>query len=147
MNKIDWYFLRRKLTRPFWWFRYRFCKEHQYHIIRTELEPTYWDCDTRILHGAFTPFKNFMDNIYEDKGHVIWDYSEVEPDEHIPQEYIDERKELWNEMETLYYWWVTRDLREDILNEKWTLEAEEAFYKEETEMLKRLMDIRRCLWD
>lgn len=147
MNKLDWYYWSRKLTRPLWWFRYRFCRKHQYHIIRTELKPTYWDCDTRIIHGAFTPFQHFMDNIYEDKGHVMWDYSKQEPEEYISQEYIDERKALWKEMETLYIWWTTRDLREHDLDNDWTPEGDEAFRKEENEMLKRLIDIRECLWD
>jgi hypothetical protein len=147
MNKLDWYFIRRKLARPYWWFAYRFVPKHQYHIIRTELEPTYWDCDTRILHGAFAPFKEFMDNIYENKGHVIWDYSETEADENIPQEYIDERKQLWAAMECLYYWWTTREEREKELYKNFSLEREEEMWKEEEEMLCWLMSIRKNLWD
>lgn len=147
MNKLDWYFIRRKLSRPLWWFKHRFVPKHKYHVIYTKLGPGYSDCDLRILHGAFTPFKEFMDNIYEGGTFTIWDYSTTKPDEYISQEYIDERKAVWEEMEKLYCWWVLHDLMEQDLNNNFSLEAEVAFQNKEEEMLNRLMKIRRYLWD
>ena len=147
MDRLEWYYLKQKLMRPVWWLRYRFDRKHQYHIIRTELEPGYHDCDYQILHGAFAPFKDFMDNIYDGESHVIWDYSEVEPQEYMSEEYIAVRQELWNEMETLYYWWTSRDSRQENMDANWTPELEEAADKEETEMLCRLIHIRKYLWD
>jgi hypothetical protein len=43
------------------WLRRRFHPDYQHHIIRTGLEPGWWDCDTLMLHGAFALLVRYVE--------------------------------------------------------------------------------------
>lgn len=43
------------------WFRYRFQKEHKYHLIDTGLEPGYYVYSHRMLHGCFSLLVDYVE--------------------------------------------------------------------------------------
>ena len=58
-----------------------------------------------------------------------------------------ERNEIKQEIEFLYNWWkFKRNLEWDFIYEKYSHDKSEAQEERETEMLVRLMKVRRYLW-
>lgn len=143
-----------------WWFLHRLHPSYRYHVIRTSLEPGYYDPDTRIINAMFDLLVEFID---ETKNTIDWD--------------ADERhKVAWEEMNELYYWWVyQRPYREEKLNKDYPLpnvslnrlfdrdendeEMEEwdriskihnnietEWEEEDRKMLHRLIEIKSFLW-
>jgi hypothetical protein len=80
------------ISKFYWGIKYRFIPKHQYHFINTGLKPNYYEIDTRILHGCFNLFKEF------------YEYQLV--NSHIDWEHDEQHKEIWNEMSTIYNWWL-----------------------------------------
>lgn len=53
---------RSKIMRLWWKFAHRYIPKHQYNMIRIrDLEPNYWDPDTRIKHAVFQEVCDFVD--------------------------------------------------------------------------------------
>jgi hypothetical protein len=51
-----------KIMRLWWKFAHRYIPKHQYNVIRIrDLEPNYWDPDTRIKHAVFQEVCDFVD--------------------------------------------------------------------------------------
>jgi len=51
-----------KIMRLWWKFAHRYIPKHQYNVIRIrDLEPNYWDPDTRIKHALFQEVCDFVD--------------------------------------------------------------------------------------
>ena len=62
----------KKILKPFYctfhfcsdisyWFKYRFIKSHQYHIVRTKLTPGYYDVDEIMFQSCFTLLGRFVE--------------------------------------------------------------------------------------
>lgn len=144
-----------------WNVLHTFVPKHQYHIIRTSLEPNYYDPDTRILYATMDMVKEFVDITQ----HTI----EWEDNEH--------HAAVWKELQIVYGWWTDKyPTREEelpdfpdvdnvkILGEhseehkddadviEWRRVAdlhhkiEEEWDREEEEMLIRVMKLRKYLW-
>lgn len=43
-----------------WWFKWRFQRKHQYHLLRTGLRPGYYDPDVRILWAVMAQVERFV---------------------------------------------------------------------------------------
>ena len=57
------------LNNKWWQFKYRYVKKHQYNIIRTELEPGYYDQDTILLYGMFAVLCSYVE---EGREQIEW---------------------------------------------------------------------------
>lgn len=117
-----------------YWFR---CNHYfgwnKYHLIDCRNNDWKWgwrDQDERMLCGSFKCLEIFIE---EEKGLEHFDWSE--------------RKEIKQEIEFLYDWWKFKfDLERDSVYENYSHEKVEAQEERETEMLVRLIKIRRHLW-
>jgi hypothetical protein len=160
MNYLDWYYFKQRVTRPLWWLRHRFVKKHKYNVIYTGLEPGYYDCDTRIFYGVFKPFEEYMEFQLSDKSHVKWWYTpeEIENElEYVPEkekeahrQWFIDRNTIWAELLGIYKWWKDYPNKEAACWEvgvKDPLDKEEALYKEASEKMKRIIELRNYLWD
>lgn len=149
-------------NRRIWEFKHKYIPKHQFHIIRTTLDPKhYHDPREQILYATMDMVKQFVD-ITGDQ--INWD---SDPD----------HAHVWAELQVVYDWWVNKyPNREDnlpdypdvddekILGEKreecrndpdvkeWDRiatihrNAEEEWEREEEEMLIRVMKVRAYLW-
>lgn len=110
-----------------WWIKYR--TTHRNHIIKTDLTPGWWDCDSKLLYASFAILERFVEREHPFE-RIVWDDA-------------DTTREYANEIHDLYLWWKDRK-NKDLVNENFTEET--ARYEEETENLIRLMKIRTVLW-
>ena len=154
------------------WVRYRTTR--RMHIVKTGLEPGYYDADARMLHMNFNLLKDFVEvekahmfNVFgsnddlklndRDAGiaYLKWEMSL----EDTPHNQADNAKEIYE----LYKWWVderpnrvdpwalvndTLESTADNYKKKYSkMDKLEAKYeKEDNKMLVRLVKIRSALW-
>jgi hypothetical protein len=162
----------RILHRAKWWVRYRYDSGHQYHMIRTDLAPGYYDIDTVMLHGMF----KLLDRYVDEERDGVDDLERWADD--LGVETGQGKSEF--EAATLYRWWnevrpADHKRREELMSEiygkrKFETEGhvmrlspytgtnnveelykelgvlEEKINREEDEMLIRLVKIRTSLW-
>jgi hypothetical protein len=118
-----------RLTNIVYWFKYRFVKEHKYHLIDTKLKPNYYEIDNRMLYGMFSMLVDYVEielghqdkwhnenkNLtYREYGlnHLAWAkdlvYDEESTKEHYPELYMTPtpQAETAKEVEHLYLWWM-----------------------------------------
>jgi len=153
---------KRKIGEGFYYAKCRIF--HPYNVIRIKtLPPTWIDKDCTLLHACFTIFCDVVEN--EDLfDHKMYDHSEQiaktkaedwenKEDQGKFIKQLEERHNIDQEYEKearyLYEWWkVLRPERNKKLNvwTKYSLDAEEKGYKEDTDHLIRLMKIRCGLW-
>lgn len=50
-----------RIDAAIWWFKWRYVRRHQYNIVRTGLEPGYYDEDTRMLHACMALLCQFVE--------------------------------------------------------------------------------------
>lgn len=144
-----------------WAVLHRIIPKHKYHIVRTDLEPGYYDPMTRILHATMNEVKEFVEGT---KDTICWDCG-------------DAHEDAWKELQIVYEWWTNKyPNRDDTLEDlpdvdfakvigrnseqhendpdviEWRRvaenhrKAEEEWAKEEEEMLIRVIKIRNFLW-
>lgn len=141
-----------------WALKHRFIPRHKYHIIRTSLEPGYWDPDTRILYATMDLVKEFVE---ETEDVIDWEADEA-------------HAWAWSDLQAVYKWWTDKypyrenklpdlpdvpirkianeEYKDDPDVKEWKRIAEihgmmeEQWVKEEEEMLMRVMRIRKFLW-
>jgi hypothetical protein len=95
----------------YWELQYRFNPNHQYHIVRTNLEPGYYDKDEIMLHAVFTLIQQFVEeelnqnpkskNLQEDGLKAL--------DEMIAEckgEFEAGHREAYETLREIYLWWV-----------------------------------------
>lgn len=73
----------------YWYIRYRLFDK--YHIVKTDLEPNYYDTDTRLIHASFSLLVDFIEK--------------EKPFERINWESDAESIFAKKEMQELYWWW------------------------------------------
>ncbi len=156
-----WGDIRHKVRNIKWWFFHRFHPKHRYHVVRTRLEPGYYDPDTLILESCFALLCDFVE------------YNTVK--EHIDWDVTPETREIWDEMNRLANWFnferphreeafdlMYKDVErpENVFNYdqddprykpyhdylKAITDYENKWRDEDEEMLIRLMKIRNYLW-
>lgn len=158
----------RPLRSAYWWTMHRVHPRHRYHIVKTGLEPNYYDIDTLMLHSMISLLKRY---IVDEHGGVkeleehIKDLR-ANPDENIPDLNertaskdekalaiwkwwtVDKPADLKRENEILHELYGSRTLNsaydENLSNELMALEKK--ISDDEQEMLHRLIDIRQSLW-
>lgn len=87
----------RIIDKPTWFLKYRFCRKHQYHIIRPKtLKPGYHEISDRILHGVM---HEVVEYYFEQASIVAWDESPY--------------KEAYQQMAEIVKYWI--DQRPDML--------------------------------
>jgi hypothetical protein len=128
-------YIRRRIyryyTRPIWYIQDRFITKT--HLIDTKLRKGYFHAvDTKMLYGCFE---------------LLSDYYETEKDQVDYLASLTDEKEYHHavaakEVMDLYNWWKQRKPSPFEYGTK----EEEAYYKEENEMLIRLIKIRKTLW-
>lgn len=97
------------------------------------LPKTWWDVSDGIVNVNFELLERFIEN--------------EKPLEIIETEYNEETKRIWNEIKFLYSWWKQyKTLNIGYENGEYSLAKEEEQEEEATEMLIRLVKIRRHLW-
>lgn len=154
----------------YWNIIYRTIKKHQYHIIRPRtLKPSYCDQDIRILHGVMECFVDF----FETSSHKL-DWTDTEKTEQvyaemkeiydwwtnkrknrdtftIQGEKLKERPKLpkqWDIMATITPEYKSEPLvREYNKISKKYWKNQDDWEKLETEMLIRVIKIRKYMWD
>lgn len=154
-SEVKFFFYR--INRKIWEFKHKYIPKHQYHIIRTSLDPKeYHDPRERILYATMDMVKDFVEITNET---VEW---ESDPG----------HAHAKAELDKVYDWWVNKypnreeeleplpDVSlKDILGDKdfpgkdeWRRvsqqhnEAEARWSEEEKEMLERVMKIYDFLW-
>ena len=151
-----------RLHQTWWYVRGLLWDRHNVVKIKT-LPPTWIDADTKLLHSSFKIFcdviekEKILDNIsfdYTDEIERVkkedWgDGKNKEQEEFIKQlqeaHTIKQTEE--KEIKDLYDWWkVRRPKREEDLDNNFNYDNEDNSYQEDTDMLIRLMKIRKCLW-
>lgn len=123
---------------PYWNFAHRFFREHQYHIVRTELDPTdYHDPDSIMLYAWMK---------------LIKDYVETE-----------QYTEINEEIQKVYDWWIDYPNRQAQIDDFYEIfnnqvqageagslqeavNLEDALLAEEDEMLAILLKNRKHIW-
>lgn len=130
-NHTKWWLLHRPFLKKLhdikWWIRYR--TTHKFHTVKIPtLKPGWYDTDTRLLHASFALLENYVER-EKPFNFIEWNDS-------------DDSREMANEIHRLYYWWQRRK-REDDLN---SIEEEDLRYREETDNLVKLVQMRRGLW-
>ena len=78
--------------RRYWAVMHRFVPRYKYHIIRTTLEPGYYDPDTRILYSVMDMVKEFVEGT---KDTIAWDGDE-------------QHSTAWEELQIIYKWWTDK---------------------------------------
>lgn len=68
-----WYGARRFIVDLPWWFRWRFQRKHQYHLVRLGLRPGYYDPCIRLLHAILEETSRFVAHEDGPRGIVNWD--------------------------------------------------------------------------
>ena len=136
-----------KCNNILYWFRYRFNPKYWgYWMVKPKtLGIGYHDPDVLMLHSCMHILVDFYE--YQLSGaHVDWHYDE-------------EHSDAFNEMKAIYEWWTIERVEiENKINNAYSNETCKYTYDEinnfsinlhfkEQEMLKRLIDIRRFLWD
>ena len=158
MDYLDWYYFKRRLMTPVYWFCHRFVKKHKYNVIYTGLQPGYYDCDTRLFYGVFKPFEEYMEFQLSPDSHVKWWYTpeEIEKElEHVYEEekashreWFIERNTIWAELYNIYEWWKDYPNKEKACwKAKDIFAVEEALFQEANEKMKRIIELRTYLWD
>lgn len=102
-----------------WAILHRYHPNHRYNVIKTSLEPGYYDVTERMLFALGDDFASFYERILAGESHSVWDYSDMKPDpQHgMTQEHIDARQAIWLTMGEIYAWWKARPTREDAFPE------------------------------
>ena len=141
------------------WVTYRYVSRHQYHIVRTDLEPNYYEVDTRMLHACMTLLVHYVEEEHEGAESLklyVDQESDGSPDYAL---YDADRSAL-----KIYDWWTVlhpadqkrydemlmatfgKDGSRDsaMASTLWALE--EKIVLDETTMLHKLIDIRGSLW-
>jgi len=163
------YFMRRTWPR-FWrcyihepWYWLKCHVWHRYNVlVMRDLPPTWVDRDVAILHANFQILKDFVEK--EDRGSeefpghtqrsredLISDYWICKEREYWTEEQIaesrkfaEQRADDWMEIKALYDWWEVRRRVGD--DGDWAPGAEMNQDQEDTEKLKRLIELRGYLW-
>ncbi len=93
-------------------------------MVIESLTENWCDKDVAILHVCFQLLKNFVEQ--EDEMIQVIDWEQTQ-----------DTKKAKEEIYYLYNWWLERAKKEDLDQEQ---------YNKDTEMLKRLIEIRKHLW-
>lgn len=150
----------------YWWFKHRLHPKHQYHIVRTNLKPDYYEIDTRMLYACFSLLTEYVENVLvksvivnidnfdflstTEKGikalNEMIKFHEEESnleDFESQKELMISHKKLYEETKELYSWWKIKYLPSE---NSYDYEQEQKRIEEEQEMLIRLIKIRGFLW-
>ena len=101
---------KRKLKNAYWWVQYRVNPKHKYTTIKLKrLDPGYHDPDILLFYSMFEIFEGFMKTQLTDS-HVKWvltkdDFEEWWEEKDVEKE-MKKRNDLWDEMNTIYDWWI-----------------------------------------
>lgn len=123
--------MKNKLRDVYWRFLHRFWPSKQFHIVRTSLDPGYYDPDIRIQQVMFELTKEFIET-----AQVCW-----ECEEHHQKAY-NELKEAVNWYFNEKPWFeslITWDHDSD-------LEAEDEIYKLSQLYMKKIVDNLGYIW-
>jgi len=104
INLFDWWIYTAcpKIDRAWWWFRHRFDPRHRYHVVKTGLEPGYYDVPELMLYSCFSLLVRFVEEEYGIQG---WeDY--LDSDEAEGDDSNCRREWHLSEISDLYYWWI-----------------------------------------
>lgn len=102
------YRLANRLHRARYWVHYRINPRMKFHLIRTGLEPGYYDYDTRIMHGCFAMLKEYVEEMGGDKQIEAFnaDLRDPEKDPHAPAEAKIGQADRQSEAVAIYRWWT-----------------------------------------
>lgn len=136
----------------YWWVMHRIHPDHRYHIIHTGLKPNYYDIDTIMLHGMMSLLVRYVEDEHDGIDDLINWNNELKQrrinDEFINEDQISSDEEAI----VIYNWWKNgRPQKQKILDD-YKLPYEELdrlelnLTDEDTEMLTRLVKIRKSLW-
>lgn len=149
-----------------WWVKYRLLPKHQHHIVRTGLDPNYYDQDTLMLHACMACLGSYIE---EEGGEVqlaAWT-NELIARRNAGEENAAGQNQIEHQEEALaiWRWWkvekpADEELREERLTSwsngrgktgteaRWDeLQAiEKKIDDDEQAYLHRLVNIRRSLW-
>lgn len=82
-----------------WEVKYRICKKHQYHIVRTQLKPGYYDIDEILLSASFTLLCRFVEKEHSGVNSIIENRNWYRAEGH------EDHAKNYDEVISLYNWW------------------------------------------
>lgn len=151
-----------------WWFLYRLHPKHQYHIVRTGLEPAFYCEDTLILHSCMAMLCRYVEwhgvETLEEHNKELRE----EGDPNAPEGLCESQADSQEKALKIYHWWksekprdkakeremilalygkecaVPEEERKQYREDLWALQ--EKIRTDEQTMLHRLVDIRESLW-
>lgn len=91
-----------------WWLRHRLSPKHQHHVIRTGLEPSYYDCDTLMLHGCMALLCRYIEDEMGGADRIEKFNAELrEPgsEGHGPRECVESQADRQATALEIYRWW------------------------------------------
>lgn len=92
-----------------WWLKYRLLPKHQYHLVRTGLEPGYHDYDERMLHAAMALLCKYVAECEGEEALTLWTDHLADPtkqDPNAPPGLEDAQAARQSEALTIYRWWT-----------------------------------------
>lgn len=121
-----------KLRNWKWSILHRFHPKYQYHIIRTDLTPGYYDPDLRILHGVFTLVEEYV-KVRNLRGNGINGTRWTEEDLEYDKEYgmdagLQRQIDFEASIITLADWWIARRDRPNPWDDVPSLEHKSIMY-------------------
>jgi hypothetical protein len=96
------------------------------------LSEGWWDRDHLLLHACFQVLSDFVEKEMKPQHYPDWNAS-------------PETRQARKEMEDLYSWWQERK-NDAVMARGKSFQEEEASYRKDNEMLKRLIDVRMHMW-
>jgi hypothetical protein len=121
----DYRYLVNRVKDTYYWVRHR--TVDKYHVVRTGLEPGYYDKDTQMIHACFNLLVEFVDR------EQPWAYCQD-----LDASSLKEKNEIMG----LYNWWKLRRDREDHVD----YEESDRLHEEDQRQLHKLIDLRPRLW-
>ena len=127
----------------YWWLRWRTCDK--YHVVNTGLEPGYYDKDFQMQCAMMSLLEDYVEKelpaISCDKYNTPQEAGIAHLDWEIGLQDSPSQAEAAKEVKQIYLWW--KEHKERIYEDDYELPSVD---EELTEMLVRLVRIRRCLW-
>ena len=91
-----------------YWLIYRLIKKHQYHIVRTDLKPGYYDVDTVMLHACMKLLCHYIEDECGGSFKLNKFTQELRKpgsEGHGPREVVERQADYQSEAVEIYHWW------------------------------------------
>lgn len=183
MKKTEWFELRYRIRhawrnswmgRSIWWVKYRVLPWHQYHLIKTGLEPGYYDADVRMEVGLVQMLIDYVEieffqyslatkavatritPLEQLHAHLGWLKKEAAENKQEWEKSCNEREiAAYEELIELYVW-CSKNIKKvryeeeysdyEVANYSWVAEQDRKFQEELERRMFQIVKFRKNLW-